>query len=190
MTNPRQRFSMPLLPLPSALRSPRPPIVLITTVMFVVFAPSAVAQLGETADTCAQHYGPVVQKVPSVIQGGDATAQLHRRNDLDITIHFKNGRAWHIAYAKAFLSDGEKAALLAENGGPAKWRRPLGDRIGNVMIWITENNSIVVSAFEVPNLMLVEVMTRACADELARLRDQRILAAQRGPTAPVPQPEK
>ena len=148
----------------------------------ILFSQAAIAQLGETADTCTRNYGPIVQKVPAVIQGGDATAHLHRRKDLDVTVHFKNGRASHITYAKGFLSDSEKTALLAENTGSATWRRPLGDRVGNVIIWITESNNIVVSAFELPDLMLVEVMTRACADELTRQRDQRILAAQRGLT--------
>jgi hypothetical protein len=146
---------------------------------------SASGQIGQPLETCVQTYGPSVREVPAMIQGSDPKAHTFRRKDVDVTVHFKAGRAWHIAYSKPFLSDAEIAALRSENLPSGKWRRPLGDRIGNVTLWLSEDNSLVVSSLEVPDLMLVEVMVRACVETLGQQREQRIAEAQK---APAPRP--
>jgi hypothetical protein len=144
-------------------------------------------------ETCVQTYGPAIREVPAMIQGADPKARTFRRNDTDITVHFKAGRAWHITYSKPFLSDAEIAALRSENLPSGKWRRPVGDRIGNVTLWLSEDGTIVASSLDVPGIMLVEVMVRACADVLGQQRKQRILEAQKAPPprapAPAPPPE-
>src|SRR5690606_18125727 len=91
--------------------------------------------------------------------------------------HFKNGVVWHMTYAKPYLSDSEKAAALEENGDGREWQPRLGEKVGNILVWRCQAADYVASFFEGMKLMLLEVMTRSCAEEIAAQREFRIATA-------------
>ena len=140
----------------------------------LALAGAAQARLGETRAECAQRYGTAGEPTRSMVPGSEPEALRFVRKQLEITAHFKNGVAWHMTYARAYLSDNEKAAVLEENSGDLEWQPRLGEKVGNIRLWRCPALDYAASAIEGPGLMLIEIMTRACAQEIASQRELRL----------------
>lgn len=135
------------------------------------------ARLGETTKECEARYGAPVESISSMIPGSDAEAVRYRRNQVEVTVHFKDSIAWHVAYSRPHLNDTDTKTLLNENSNDREWKPSLGEKIGTIRFWRCTLVDYVAAASEMPGLAMLEIMTKTCADEITTQREARIAEA-------------
>lgn len=145
----------------------------------LVLAPVSEARLGYSLQDCIDRYGEPVRKMPAAVAGSDAEAVVFRRDDTEYVVHFQQSSAWHIAYTKKYFSNPERQKILAENTDENNaWNPPLGEKVGNVHVWLTPGGHRWAALSEIPGLASLEVMTRPAAEAIARERDIRVAKAK------------
>ncbi|MFN0126516.1 MAG: hypothetical protein ACKV19_07525, partial [Verrucomicrobiales bacterium] len=149
----------------------------IAAVIVLWASPRAEANLGSTLAQCVERFGAVRATMPAVVADSDAEAARFDDGSLGVIVHFKQGTAWHISYAKGYISDPDKRRLLKENGATGEWMPRLGELSGNIFVWNNRDAGMVACAVNNKSLNSLEIMTRACAEAFARARAQRIEAA-------------
>jgi hypothetical protein len=149
---------------------------LIVGLLMATWAP---ARLGETPYQCQKRYGEVLRKGPSFIQGSDPEVELFRKDQVDIRVHYKNGRAWHISYIKPGMGDGDRQIFLRANAGTSEWPNPAGRQIAGQIYWVSHKDQRAAVAYSIGHEGLMEVMTIDCVQALAQAREQRIRGAIR-----------
>lgn len=137
------------------------------------------ARVGETPDECEKRYKNVVRRMPFVLAGSDPEAILFAMDQVYITVHFRNGIAWHIAYQGAKLDDGFRSLLLRANVGSDAWRDPSGQTVDGRRYWKSLTRNLVACAYSHNGEGVLEVMSQDCVAAMARARETRLRNAQR-----------
>jgi hypothetical protein len=152
-------------------------VLYLTSILLAL--PCAQARLGETPYQCQQRYSEALKKVPSFIVGSDPDAELFRKDNVDIRIHYKNGRAWHISYIKPGMVDGDRQIFLRANAGMSGWPNLAGQQIMGQIYWVSHTDRRAAVAYSVGREGIMEIMTTDCVKALGDDREQRIHAALR-----------
>jgi|GEM_PF-2226091 len=141
----------------------------------LILAPCRGAQgrIGETIADCTQRYGPPRAALPAVITESDPEALRFDHDGFSVIVHFHKGVAWHISYARGYISDPDRRRLLAENVTAGDWEPPNGELIGNVFLWRHRPADLVACGISNKNLYTLEVMTRSCSEAFGRARARR-----------------
>ena len=112
------------------------------TLVALLFIPSITfARIGETPDQCADRYGEPVATVEKKLEESDDKAERYLKDDVAITVEFKNGKAWHIRYEQRRTFNSELLeGLLSANVGGTKWEGP--QKYDEKRFWITANKEL------------------------------------------------
>ncbi len=148
--------------------------------MAVVLLPApAQARLGETREQCVTRYGKLVKTASAYIPGSDAEVDLFEKANVLITVHYNEGKAWHIVYHRPGMNREERDVFLMANAPESDWKLREGDKIGDRTFWITKNAGIVAVSVVFGLDMRLEVCTAASLKGLEARREERIRQALR-----------
>ncbi len=139
----------------------------------------AQARVGETPEECEKRYEHVVRRMPFVIPGSDPEAVLFEKDQTYITVHFRNGIAWHIAYQGPKVDDAFRRLLLQANVQGDGWRDGSGETVDGRRYWRSLKKNILASGYTYNGEGVLEVMSQECVAAMARARETRIRNAQR-----------
>jgi hypothetical protein len=137
------------------------------------------ARLGETPFQCQQRYGELAGKIPSHVPGSDPEAEVYRKEDTDITIHYKGGRAWHLAFVKTGMNEQDRQIFLRANGGEEGWPDPGGERFLGHTYWVSHRGQRAAIHFAAGKEGVMEIMGFECVQGLAVAREGRLRDAMR-----------
>jgi hypothetical protein len=137
------------------------------------------ARLDETPFQCQQRYGQLVGKIPSHVPGSDPEAEVYRKEETDITIHYKSGRAWHLAFVKTGMNEQDRRIFLGANGGGEGWPDPGGERFLGHTYWVSHRGQRAAIHFAAGKQGVMEIMNFDCVQGLAVAREARLRAAMR-----------
>ncbi|MGI8601942.1 MAG: hypothetical protein ACR2OZ_02975 [Verrucomicrobiales bacterium] len=150
-----------------------------TLALLVVTALTAEGRLGETPHQCRQRYQQLLKTVAAFVPGSDADADMFRKEAVDITVHYKSGRAWHLTYIKLGMGVADRELFLQANAGEAGWSDRGGEHIISQTYWISQKGRRAAVSHSIGREGYMEIMTAECVEALAQARGERLRAAIR-----------
>lgn len=81
----------------------------------------AEARLGENLSQCESRYGPVIERRPASVKGGESDACVFSKSGITVLIEFKSGLAWRLLFRMSGMTATELETLLRANMPEGGW---------------------------------------------------------------------
>jgi hypothetical protein len=115
------------------------------------------ARIGETKSECAERYGEPITTSPAQLTKSDGAADVFEAGTFKITIEYRKGKAWMVAYQGRSMNKSDVEGLLAKNSEDATWKHA---KFLGAEHWIAKDKGMHAVHFLYPSKRLV-VMTKA-----------------------------
>jgi hypothetical protein len=140
---------------------------------------SAWARVNETVAQCDARYVKVTKRFSATIPGSDPEAVVYDKDGFLVVVHFKQGKAWHVAYSKERLSLNDSQRFLRANGQNESWGNPEGFQRHDRRYWRARALKYSAVLYHLRTLSVLECMTDECRKAVGEVRQESIRQAMR-----------
>ncbi|MCB1099497.1 MAG: hypothetical protein KDN22_28255 [Verrucomicrobiae bacterium] len=145
-------------------------------------ATNAQARLGESQAQLVERYGEPLKDEKAELPASDSAA-LFFKDNVEIHVEFKNGKAWMVTYRTHALTSELEASFRDANDGEegiGEWREPVEHLQRNY--WRTEDGKVTAVSYIAGSLKIYKFCTEECVAALVDFRREKVNAMVAGDT--------